>query len=62
MQQSSMFGLLVGLILGAAVAFGGFGELLIVAFFGALGVIVVKIIEGEIDLSEVLSPRNRRRR
>lgn len=57
-----MFGLLVGLILGGAVAFGGLGQLLIVAFAGVLGVIVVKIIEGDIDVIDLLSGPSKRRR
>ncbi|MGI8457053.1 MAG: hypothetical protein ACR2LI_02920 [Propionibacteriaceae bacterium] len=42
--------LLVGLVLGLTAAFGGFVAFLIVAFFGAIGVIVGKLLDGSLDL------------
>lgn len=42
--------LLVGLVLGLTAAFGGFVDFLIVAFFGALGVVVGKVLDGSLDL------------
>ena len=62
MQQPTVVGLFVGLILGLALVLEGFGEMLIVAFFGALGFFAMKVVEGEIDLTEYLSGRNRRQR
>jgi hypothetical protein len=44
-----------------ALAFEGFGDMLIVAFCGAVGYIVMKVVEGEIDLTQYLSGQNRRR-
>lgn len=55
--QRSTVGLFVGLVLGLALAFGGFGDMLIVAFCGALGFVVVKVVEGEIDLTEYIGSR-----
>ena len=57
--QRSTVGLFVGLVLGLALAFEGFGDMLIVAFCGALGFVVVKVAEGEIDLSEYLNGSRR---
>ncbi len=59
-MQLSFVGLFTGLILGLALIVGNFGDMLIVALFGAIGVIVVKVIEGDLDLSE-LTNRQRRR-
>lgn len=55
--QRSTVGLFVGLILGIALAFEGFGDMLIVAFCGALGFVVVKVVEGEIDLTDYIGNR-----
>jgi len=60
-MQPTVVGLFVGLLLGLALAFEGFGAMLIVAFCGAVGYIVMKVVEGEIDLTQYLSGQNRRR-
>lgn len=62
MQQTTTVGLFVGLILGLALVLEGFGEMLVVAFFGALGFLVMKVVEGEIDVTEYLGGRNRKQR
>jgi hypothetical protein len=51
-------GIVVGLALGLAVAFGGFGQMLIVALFGIAGFVVARVLDGELDLSPYL-PRRR---
>ena len=51
-MQTTTVGLFVGLILGLALALEGFGAMLVVAFMGALGHLVAKVIEGELDLSD----------
>jgi hypothetical protein len=51
------FGTAIGLALGFALAFGSFGEMLIVALFGALGFGVAKVFSGDLDLSPYLSGR-----
>ncbi|MGB6021464.1 MAG: hypothetical protein WBG89_03945, partial [Ornithinimicrobium sp.] len=43
--------LLVGLTLGIVAVFGGFGGFLLVVFFGAVGLGVGRVLEGELDLS-----------
>jgi hypothetical protein len=50
-------GIVIGLALGLALAFGSFGQMLIVALFAVIGYIVAKVLEGELDLSPYLSRR-----
>ncbi len=57
MTRSTM-GILVGIALGLAVAFGSFGQMLIVALFTAIGFVVAKVLDGDVDLSRYL-PRQR---
>lgn len=53
-MQRSVIGLFVGLILGLAWSLQGFGEMLGVALAGAVGFVVMKVVEGEIDLGELI--------
>ncbi|MBQ0925018.1 MULTISPECIES: hypothetical protein [Saccharopolyspora] len=46
-------GLLAGLILGVAAAAGGFTGFLIALVLGAIGVVVGRVVDGELDLGEV---------
>jgi hypothetical protein len=50
-----------GLILGLALVFGNFGDMLIVALFGAIGYAAARILNGDMDVQGWLS-RNRTRR
>ena len=50
-------GTVIGLALGLALAFGSFGQMFIVALFAAVGFIVAKVLEGDLDLSPYLSRR-----
>ncbi len=50
-------GIVIGLALGLALAFGSFGQMLIVALFVAVGFIVAKVLEGDLDLSPYLTRR-----
>jgi uncharacterized membrane protein len=56
----TILGTLIGLALGLALAFGGFGRMLLVALFVAIGLIVGKVLEGDLDLSPYLSRRSGR--
>jgi hypothetical protein len=47
--------ILVGLALGLAVAFGSFGQMLIVALFAAIGFVVAKILDNDLDLGSYLA-------
>jgi hypothetical protein len=46
---------LTGLILGLALVFGSFGDMLIVALFGAIGYGIAKVLDGEMDVAGWLS-------
>jgi hypothetical protein len=50
-------GIVIGLALGLALAFGSFGQMLIVALFAVIGFVVAKVLEGDLDLSPYLSRR-----
>ena len=47
--------IVVGLALGLAVAFGSFGQMLIVALFAVIGFVVAKILDNDVDLGSYLA-------
>lgn len=51
----STIGLFVGMALAFALVFGGFGDMLIVALFGAAGYAVPKVLTGELDAGPLLT-------
>ena len=53
-------GIIIGLALGLALAFGSFSQMLLVALFCALGVIVAKVLDGDIDLNRYVANRRDR--
>ncbi|GAA2097091.1 hypothetical protein GCM10009759_26920 [Kitasatospora saccharophila] len=60
----AVVGLLAGMALGFAGYFGGFAAFLLVAVLGAVGFVVGRLIEGDIelgDLGDLLRGRDRRR-
>ncbi len=61
MLSPSVLGVVVGLALGYAAAFGGFSEFVIVAVFAAVGYVVGKVVEGQIDIGAFLGSRSNRR-
>ena len=52
---------ITGLVLGLALVFGSFGDMLIVALFGAIGYGVAKILDGDIDAQAWLARARRNR-
>ena len=48
-------GVVIGLALGLALAFGSFGQMLIVALFVVIGFVVAKILDGDLVLGSYLS-------
>ncbi|HEY9475156.1 MAG TPA: hypothetical protein VIS06_15085 [Mycobacteriales bacterium] len=56
-MNPSLIGLLVGLALGFAGAFGGWGAFLIVALLAAVGYLVGRVVQGDLDLTPYLSGR-----
>ena len=61
LTHTTVICLFAGLVLGLAFATGGFGGLVLAALLGAAGVLVAKVLEGEIDLNDVSLDLNRRR-
>ena len=57
MTRTTAMGIVIGLALGLAVAFGNFGDMLIVALFGVIGFVVARVLEGDLDLGGYLSGR-----
>jgi hypothetical protein len=61
MMNRTALATVTGLILGLALVFGNFGDMLIVALLGAIGYGIAKVINGDVDLQGWLS-RSRYRR
>lgn len=53
-------GLLYGLFLGTAAAFGGTAEFLTVLVLGAVGLFVGRVLDGAVDLSSYVAGKERR--
>jgi hypothetical protein len=51
--KATQLGLLTGLVLGLAVAIGGFGAFAAVAVLGAIGFLVGRYLDGKLDLSQL---------
>ncbi len=58
MVSNTVLGLLVGLFLGIAAAFGGLGAFLIVLVLGVIGVGVGRWLDGKLDIND-FTGRNR---
>jgi hypothetical protein len=52
-MNTTTLGLLTGLVLGAAAAFGGFTAFIIVLALGALGMLVGRVLDGRLGLSNL---------
>lgn len=53
-MNATQTGLLAGLLLGTAAAFGGFSAFLIALVLGLIGFLVGRVLDGELDLDELL--------
>ncbi|MET8287646.1 hypothetical protein ACGFWD_37100 [Streptomyces sp. NPDC048448] len=58
----AVIGMIAGMALGFAGYFGGFGAFLLVAALGAVGFVVGRFLEGDLDLGALFRPRDDRRR
>jgi len=58
----AVIGMIVGMALGFAGYFGGFGAFLLVAALGALGFVVGRFLEGDLDLGDFFRTRDNKRR
>lgn len=56
----STLGLVLGVVLGYAAIFQGFGAMLVVALLAALGWAAGKVVDGEIDLAQISDAVRRR--
>lgn len=52
-MNSTQLGLLTGLALGLAVAFGGFGAFAVVVVLGVIGFLAGRYLDGKLDLSQL---------
>jgi hypothetical protein len=59
-MNRTTLGIIIGLALGAALAFGDFGKMLIVAFFAVIGFVIAKVMEGDLDLTQYVPNRRDR--
>lgn len=50
-MNGTQLGLLTGLVLGLAAAFGGVGAFFVVLILGALGLLAGRVLDGKLDLS-----------
>jgi hypothetical protein len=60
-MSMAVVGLIAGMALGFAGYFGGFGAFLLVAALGAVGFVVGRFLEGDMDFGDFFRPRERRR-
>ncbi|MFE2280506.1 hypothetical protein ACFXAE_25435 [Streptomyces sp. NPDC059454] len=58
----AVVGMIVGMALGFAGYFGGFGAFLLVAALGAVGFVVGRFLEGDLELGDFFRARDERRR
>ncbi|WP_156724330.1 hypothetical protein [Streptomyces apocyni] len=56
-MSMAVVGLLAGMGLGFAAYFGGFGAFLLVAALGALGLLVGRYVDGDLDLGDLFRGR-----
>ncbi|MFF4541561.1 hypothetical protein OG410_10840 [Streptomyces sp. NBC_00659] len=58
----AVIGMIAGMALGFAGYFGGFGAFLLVAALGAVGFVVGRLVEGDLDIGDFFRARDDRRR
>jgi hypothetical protein len=56
-----LIGLIVGMALGFAGYFGGFAAFLLVAALGAVGFVVGRLMEGDLELGDFIRVSDRKR-
>lgn len=60
-MSMAVVGLMVSMALGFAGYFGGFGAFLLVAALGAIGFVVGRFLDGDLDPGDLFRPRDRGR-
>ncbi|MFF4361810.1 hypothetical protein [Streptomyces sp. NPDC001604] len=61
-MSRAVVGMIAGMALGFAGYFGGFGAFLLVAALGAVGFVVGRFLEGDLEIGELFRTREDRRR
>ncbi|MFI6658467.1 hypothetical protein ACIBL8_23395 [Streptomyces sp. NPDC050523] len=61
-MSMAVAGMIAGMALGFAGYFGGFGAFLLVAALGAIGFVVGRFVEGDLEVGDFFRPRDGRRR
>ncbi|AXK37422.1 hypothetical protein DVA86_17690 [Streptomyces armeniacus] len=56
-MSMAVVGLIVGMALGFAGYFGGFGAFLLVAALGAVGFVAGRLLEGDLEIGDFFRPR-----
>ncbi len=54
-MSTNVIGLFAGLLVGLGIAIDGLTGFLLLVVFGAVGFVIGKVIDGDLDLSSVLS-------
>ncbi|GGW55020.1 hypothetical protein [Streptomyces caelestis] len=60
-MSMAVVGMIAGMALAFAGYFGGFGAFLLVAALGAVGFVVGRFLDGDMDFGDFFRPRERRR-
>ncbi|WP_380168894.1 hypothetical protein [Jannaschia sp. R86511] len=60
-MNTTTLGLAAGIALGFAAAFGGFYAFVLVLLFGAIGLLVGRILGGQLDVSALIADQRNRR-
>ena len=60
MTTRTALGTVVGLGLGFAAVFASFGDMLLVALFAAIGYVIARVLDGDLDLGRYNSTHDRR--
>ncbi|GAA2652688.1 MULTISPECIES: hypothetical protein [Streptomyces] len=58
-MSAATTGLLAGMALGFAAFFGGFWAFLLVAFLGLVGLVIGRMLQGDLELSDFTRSRDR---
>ncbi|WP_328297947.1 hypothetical protein OG389_09065 [Streptomyces sp. NBC_00435] len=60
-MSMAVVGLVAGMVLGFAGYFGGFGAFLLVAALGAIGFVVGRFLDGDLEPGDLFRPRGQDR-
>jgi hypothetical protein len=60
-MNGTQIGMILGALLGLALILEGFGEMLIVALFIIIGWVVARVVQGDLDVGELIERTSRNR-